>query len=296
VHEILAVARYRDRILAWRWAIVVFLAVVGLAIEYFEHEVMAPADLDAHFLREALTYGVIVPLLVGFLLTALVNWRYQRDIAEIKAVAAERQRIAQELHDTIAPQLGFLHLELDRLAWETHSPELLNVQGRLAVMRDVAAQSYDGVRAALQGLYVATSGDLACDLAEQARAAGRRAGFKVTTSTRGAPRPLDLNAQRQAFYLFREALTNVEKHACAQHVDLRFTWTHSSLTIDLRDDGLGFNPQAGRQEGHFGLAIMQERSRDLQGDLTVISRAGAGTSISLALPLGGQPNAHPSGR
>ncbi len=86
-------------------------------------------------------------------------------------------------------------------------------------------------------------------------------------------------------YIAREALNNIEKHAAAQNVAIHLQWRDAEFEMILRDDGQGFQPQALNRADGYGMAIMGERSRAIHANLGIKSAPGAGTEISLSLPL-----------
>ncbi len=196
----------------------------------------------------------------------------------------ERARIARDLHDSLGHSLAYLHLKLDELASQD---TLEKPQWRLdlARMRDVANEAYELVRSTLAASLPTYSSDLATALLVPARAAGRRGNFKVQLISQGQPRPLPPIVQQQSLYVLQEALANVEKHASARQVDIGLVWSEEALTITLADDGQGFDAQCIRSDGHFGLAIMQARAQEINGSLSLTSRPGAGTKLTLQIPL-----------
>jgi PAS domain S-box-containing protein len=196
----------------------------------------------------------------------------------------ERARIARDLHDSLGHSLAYLHLKLDDLA----SQDTLEKPQRrldLARMRDVANEAYELVRSMLAASLPTYSSDLATALLVPARAAGRRGNFKVQITSQGQPRPLPPIVQQQSLYVLQEALANVEKHASARQVDIGLVWSEETLTITLADDGQGFDARRIQSDGHFGLAIMQARAQEINGRLSLTSRPGAGTKLTLRIPL-----------
>jgi len=197
----------------------------------------------------------------------------------------ERARIARNLHDSLGHSLGYLHLKLDELAGSRALSENLEVRQELAQMRDVTNEAYEVVRGMLAASLPNTSTELATALLVKARSIGHRGDFKVQLASEGQPRPLCPVVQQQLLYLFQEALVNVEKHADAKSVDINLVWGEDTLTVNLSDDGKGFDPERIKSEGHFGLAIMQERAREINGQLTLTSGPDSGTLVVLRLPL-----------
>jgi len=206
---------------------------------------------------------------------------------QTEAVEAERQRIARDLHDTLGQSLGFLHLKLDQLATEGALHEIAEIQQELERMRDVANDAYVQVRGTRAELKETEAGALSNLLLKQARSVGERAHFQVRLRSQGPPQMLSPHVQRQLLYLVREALTNVEKHAQARRVEIDLDWSADALTLALADDGQGFELDELMPNGHFGLEIMRERAREIQGQLAIHSSPDAGTRVRLLLPLDG---------
>jgi PAS domain S-box-containing protein len=214
------------------------------------------------------------------------------DISPRKRAEAERERerarIARNLHDSLGHSLGYLHLKLDQLTSEDAVSKREAVRQELVQMRDVANQAYELVRGMLAALLPSNASDLTTALLVQARSVCGRAGIEVQVNSEGQPRRLSPIVQQQLVYLFREALVNVEKHAKARQVDINLAWGEDTLTLSLSDDGQGFDPEQVGAGGHFGLAIMQERAQEINGQLALNSRPDSGTELVLRLPLEGR--------
>jgi PAS domain S-box-containing protein len=211
------------------------------------------------------------------------------DISARKQAEVERQRerarIARNLHDSLGHSLGYLHLKLDQLTGSENLGEAVGPGQELAQMRDVANEAYELVRGMLAASLPSATTDLATALLVRARAVGQRGNFRVQLSSEGESRPLPPIVQQQILYFFQEALFNVERHANAQRVDINLLWGEDDLTIELADDGRGFEADALEDGEHYGLRIMQERAREMNGQLTLTSRPGVGAQVTLRLPL-----------
>ncbi len=206
-------------------------------------------------------------------------------ISQAEATEAERQRIAQNLHDTLGQNVSYLRLKLDQLSGEDALWEISLVKQELERMREIAEDAYQQVRGTLADLQPTNSTDLTTALLEQSRLVGDRSNFNVSLDTIGKPQPLPAHTKRQVLFICGEALNNIEKHAQAKSVSIRLEWEKKSVTIRIQDDGQGFDPEEVKNERHFGLQIMQERTQDIQGQLTVDAAIGKGTLVTLLLPL-----------
>jgi len=198
---------------------------------------------------------------------------------------AERRIFSAYVHDQLGQNLGYLHLKLDQLnsnSGEALSPELREELKRL---QEVANSSYEIVRDILKKTQPETSPHLTNLLRQHARIIAQRANFDLDFQVHGKPMYLLPDSQRNLFYIFREILNNIEKHAAATQVVVRMDWNESSLDIAVSDNGKGFDPAQVTPDEHFGLEIMQERISSLDGKIRVESAPGAGTSVFVTVPL-----------
>jgi signal transduction histidine kinase len=200
------------------------------------------------------------------------------------ASEAQRQHIAQNLHDTLAQNIGYLRLKLDQLTGENAIREIGAVLQELERMRSTADEAYQQVRNTLDELNPVHAEDLLTSLTKQASAICGRSGMTLRSDQVGDPYPLPPAVRQQIMYIVREALHNIEKHASACKVYLQFVWLENELIIKIDDDGVGFNPLSVPDERHYGLWIMQQRAQEIGGTLKVASVEGGGTEVTLWTP------------
>ena len=112
----------------------------------------------------------------------------------------------------------------------------------------------------------------------------QRAALKVDFSTQGEAQPLSAKRMRQLFFVFREALNNIEKHARATYVSVKIKWHHEYLLFTVLDDGNGFDPSQIEYTHHYGLKFIRDRVEMLNGSLDIQSTLGAGTTIMVRVP------------
>jgi len=198
-------------------------------------------------------------------------------------LAAERQRMARELHDTLSQGLAGLILQLE--AADAHLAGGHPDRGRA-----ILQQSMEKARATLAEARQAID-DLRRPASPDLVEAIRQEAAHFSTSTGIACEPLvDLEQSipeavaEAAGRAVAEGLTNVARHARAQKVDLRVAGKESGLVIEICDDGVGFDPEA-IQSGHYGLLGMRERVRLAGGSLDVRSAPGQGTCLTVRFPL-----------
>jgi len=198
----------------------------------------------------------------------------------------ERQRMAREIHDTLAQGLTGIVTQLqaaeratertpaDPAGWRRH----VTAATRLArESLTEARRSVDALRPEpLEG----------CRLTEAlAGVAERWSALNATplrVTTTGTARPIDPEAEFALLRAAQEALANVARHARATRVGLTISYMENEVALDVRDDGVGFDP-ALRDHG-FGLVAMRQRIEGLAGRLQVESEPGGGTAVSACVP------------
>ena len=215
--------------------------------------------------------------------------QYAARIEEL-TISQERQRMARELHDTLAQGLAGLIMQLeavDGLLAKGNVPRAQTVtQQTLARARTTLAEA----RRSIQALRAAPleRGSLAEAIQREVddftRASGVPCTFSVAGSTDAAPLPQTV--AQQLLRIVQEGLANVERHARAQHAKVELEQSAEQVTLAIVDDGVGFVPQERVGEaGHFGLVGLQERVRLAGGRVAIESAPGRGTALRVELPL-----------
>jgi len=209
--------------------------------------------------------------------------RNHKEIMLTQAIHSMQLDVARDLHDTVGQNIGYLRMKLDHLS-ETSPLTQSAMNTEISNMLKVANESYDLIRGTMT---VLQSGGLADPLAlliQYANEIQERSPFKVDVSSQGEPRPLSPNQVRQLFFVFREALSNIEKHAKASYVSVELVWDEENLALMITDNGRGFRPEDTQVRNHYGLKFMRERIESLNGFFLVDTKNGAGARIKIALP------------
>lgn len=152
-------------------------------------------------------------------------------------------------------------------------------------MRDVAAESYEIVRGTLGALRSSTTPFLSSLLNERSSLIVKQGNFKYTFQEEGQPCPLPPLVLHNSYYIYKEAINNINKHSEAQNVEGKLVWGSHDLTIVIKDDGKGFFSGLLNSEGHYGLDIMRERAELIHGRLDIQSQIGKGTLLTIWIPL-----------
>jgi signal transduction histidine kinase len=200
-------------------------------------------------------------------------------------VLDERQRVAREIHDTVAQGLAGIIAQLhaaDSTDDETERRRHLDSAAELA--RESLAEARRTVRAI--GPPTLETAQLSEALEELSAKWSRSHGVPVETATAGEARPLHPEVEVTLLRIAQEALTNIAKHAEARRVGITLTYMEDQLALDVRDDGRGFRPEraeTGARHG-YGLAAMRQRVDRIEGRLTIESEPGRGTVVSASVP------------
>jgi signal transduction histidine kinase len=222
------------------------------------------------------------------LAVAIENARLYEETGQM-AVMEERNRMAREIHDTLAQ--GFtgiiLQLEAAEQALSENPPDLerhLNQAGSLA--RKSLAEARRSVwnlrPQALEQLFLAEA--LQREVERFTHEAGVDARFVVS----GDRRELSPDVEVGLLRICEESLANVRKHAKASEVEVDLTFDKAAISLSITDNGVGFRPQTlsrtSKKRRGFGLVSMQERARGLGGTFEVQSNKGKGTGVRVVIP------------
>ncbi|NBE51815.1 sensor histidine kinase [Streptomyces boluensis] len=289
-------------LLPLRWAVPAVAVTTGAAIAGFIGHGAAPTP--GAVLGPALGAAVAIGTVLGYrtlhqenehrreLIEELLTTRAELAAAERAAgTLAERERLAREIHDTLAQGLSSIQLLL-RAAERTlpeDAPALAHVREARVAAVDNLAEARRFVReltppdlehgslvAALERLCAAASGPT-------------RVEFSVSGTPVELPTPYEVALLRVA----QSALANTVRHAAARRASITLSFMDTSVALDVVDDGKGFRPeeiprrkpQVGGADGGFGLRAMRSRAQSLGGTLSVESAPGSGTALAITLPL-----------
>lgn len=266
-----------------RWAVPAVLALTGVVVA-------AQAGTDGGLTGPKVLgplAGAAVALLTAYgyaalyresrarqqLIDDLVRTRDELAATQREAgVLAERQRLAREIHDTLAQGLSSIVL----LA---RSTDPATAGERLQEVGQTAAANLAEARRFVQALTPPALDDATLTEALRRLATGAGAGFHLD----GDPYPLPVEAEVALLRLTQEALANAVKHARAGRIAVTLTYLDDEVTLDVYDDGVGFDQQAAVSPDSFGLHGMRERIAALGGSLTVESAPGEGTAVAVSL-------------
>ena len=196
------------------------------------------------------------------------------------ATSRERNRLARELHDTLAHSLSGIAVQLEavKALWDD-DPE----QARTMVEQSLesARGGLGEARRAIQALRASPLEELglAAALRELGEDAAERGGISVDVAIADKVGELDPELENVIYRIADEALTNVTRHSAASHATVDLARRGGRIRLDVRDDGNGFDSNAPVPDGHIGLKGMSERAEVVGGTFELSSEPGAGTTV-----------------
>jgi signal transduction histidine kinase len=206
--------------------------------------------------------------------------------SEQLAVLEERQRLARELHDSVTQALYSVTLYADaaRMAFSAKKWEAL--ERNLQEVRTMAREAMYDMRLLvfeLRPFMLETEGLIAV-LRARLAAVEDRAGLRTEVVIEGERR-LPIVIEEELYRIAQEGLNNVVKHARARQVRIHIQYNEKSISLEMMDDGQGFDPKTTDQSGGFGLQGMAERVQRLGGSLEIESAPMQGTHLRVTVPL-----------
>ncbi|WP_454739135.1 PAS domain-containing sensor histidine kinase [Cupriavidus necator] len=230
--------------------------------------------------------------------------RLQELVASANSVREnERNRVARELHDVIGGMLTAIKFDLSRLSRGIEAldrpraprarqggaaaPALTSLALTAAQTLQLTQETIEAVRAISEGLrpsaldHLGLSDTLCLDLGRFER----RYGIATRLRTSGTAPTMHRSREMGIYRIFQEALTNVARHSMATEVTVSLDWAADRLTLEISDNGLGFDFDHAASCGHLGLLGMQERARELEGKLILDTGPRCGARVRLSVPV-----------
>ena len=240
-------------------------------------------ELRPHFYQTIWFYALLLVAVAG-VVVLLLRLRLRRAEGEFRAVLGERNRIAREIHDTLAQGYVGVSVQLEVLSelLRHHKPEA--AAKHLDLTRGYVREGLADARQSIWALRSQDTGEttLPVRLRRIVEAEGGH-GLEASFSLFGAYRPLPSETEREFLRVAQEAIHNVKKHAGARHLFVQLEYGQEEIALEVRDDGRGFaaSEEMESAPGHYGLTGMRERAAAIGGRLEVTSEPGVGTTVRL---------------
>jgi signal transduction histidine kinase/ligand-binding sensor domain-containing protein len=259
----------------------------GDAIEFY---------LTPHFYRTGWFYG-----LVGLGVMSLGLWFHRSRLARVRAealaTAAERARVARELHDSLLQEMSGVAMMINAVR-TTLPTAAAGAAEKLTKIESTVTASLAETRRYVWDLRdppekSENASDLEQGLARLVAKTGGQ-GVECTVRREGEAVPLPGAVAEELLRMAQEALANAVKHARARYIRVRLCYDKAAVRLVVSDDGRGFDPDAvvAAQAGHFGLVGLRERAKRLGATLNLDSRPGRGTTVEVTVPLAAPASAH----
>lgn len=236
-------------------------------------------ELSADDLRLLYTVGDLLSI-------AIERARLYAHSTEVGAVE-ERNRLAREIHDTLAQGLSAIALQLetaDALLESGQPPE--RIQQAIHQALHLARTNLDEARRSVLDLRAAPleGRTLAEAIRQLVQEVTAKAALVINFQAVGAQQPLPVALEAGLYRVAQEALANIVSHAHATSADLHLLVTLETVQLTIQDNGCGFEPEA-VTPNRYGLTGMNERVRLLGGQLEIQSALGAGAKVVVTVPL-----------
>lgn len=208
--------------------------------------------------------------------------RQKAEEARDRAVLEERNRMAREIHDTLAQGLVGIILQI-----QAAREEIIGIAGSMHLARaeELARQSLAEARRSVWDLKPLPLQEGNLVEALQKEAAGLKIlGFDVSLEVKSETPPnLPQKAEQALFRIAQEALANARAHSRASKISINLGWGQERISLKIQDNGLGFDCREGRSPSGsgFGLYSMQQRAREVGAVLKIFSEPGKGTAVEV---------------
>jgi signal transduction histidine kinase len=252
-----------------------------------ENDAVFGFRLRPHFYQTYWFYLLLIAS-AALLTYEAYRWRVRNVELRFSAVLAERNRIAREIHDTLAQGFVAVSVQLEvvsRLLATSSDAAREHLEQARTLTRECLTEA----RSSIWNLRSQGSGgdDLATALTSAAERITTNASVRARVQVSGTYRPLDARVEAELVRIGQEAMTNVVRHAQAEHVDVVLLFQEKLLCMTIKDDGCGFegDPGSRGQDGHFGMTGMRERAEQIGARFTVTSAEDNGTEVKVELSI-----------
>ncbi len=215
---------------------------------------------------------------------ALVNQKKQHTINLLQAEEKERQRIGEELHDGVGQSLSMVKLSISDLIY--HAPvNAFAIKEKHKELLSLTDSAFDELRTVSRNLSPATlhQKGLIPAITEIVSKLRQKGNYKINLQVIGFKKPLDPMTETSIYRIIQELTNNIIRHAHAKTISMELVKNLEEIVIIAEDDGIGFDPQ--KVNRGMGLFNLKTRLDNLCGNMTLDSKPGRGTIVSINIPI-----------
>jgi len=204
----------------------------------------------------------------------------------IYAQEEERRRLARELHDDLAQRLAVFAIDVGRLQQQLVDPPV-RVQENLSEMKKDIVKISQDVHNLSRQLHPSILDDLGLVKAVESECTNfsRREGTEIVFKNENIPTVIPKDISLSLYRIIQEALSNISKHACADHISVFLKHNGHDILLSVQDDGIGFDSAEIREKPGLGFSSMRERASLMHGEFSINSHPERGTVIAVRVPL-----------
>jgi signal transduction histidine kinase/ligand-binding sensor domain-containing protein len=241
------------------------------------------------FYRRAWFLLLVLSLLAA-IVVLLYRLRVRRLRSQFDAVLAERNRMAREIHDTLAQSFVGVSVQLELTAQLLTQSQIAAAHQQIDRTRTYVREGLAEARRSIWDLRAITAQDTLPTRLTRLVERTDTTQLHIDLTIGGTYRPLTPSIESEVLRIAQEALTNVARHAKATHVTADLRYHANRLVLVISDNGRGFETADDSlpAKGHFGLQGMRERAEQINAQLNVKSSPGQGVSITLDVPIGSE--------
>lgn len=246
----------------------------------------SPEDVDVLAEPPWLSAGHLIAVAFGVLILALIaNYFYTRvEHWRLRAVLEERERLAHEMHDTLAQSFAGIGFQLEAIR-NGVPEEFSTTHQQLNLATDLARHSHEEARRSIATLRTESleSGDLLKSLQLCAQRMVEGGSVKISTAVHGDPRGLPLRITDTLYRIGQEAIANAVRHAHPTRITISLSYVGNLVTLLIADDGIGFVQGSG--VSGFGIRGMRKRAAGIAAEFEIVGVAGEGTRVRVDVQL-----------
>jgi signal transduction histidine kinase len=287
-------------VVAWAYSRkVLTLYCCGIALfDLLVPMLLIPANVTVFLIAFALiVFRTLLYAVIGIMINQLVHIQLEQQrklldankklqeyalVREQLATSRERNRLARELHDTLAHTLSAATVQLEavNIIWDQQPQKAQQmVMKSAAMMRSGLAETRQVLHALRAGSL--DNSDLINAVTTLADSLMTRYPLLIQVHAPAAITVDDAAVEHGLYRITQEAMFNAARHAQARHVTVHIANTDAQLRITITDDGVGFDLDTATANGHFGIRGMHERAQQINADLHITSRLGEGTKVTV---------------